>query len=87
MSEREPSSPVCYAEEMDARYAGYLTDAEVATLLESLRRDECGMRDKLAAALPRIRDERTHAALKAMLESREADLARFEALIASLPRG
>ncbi|HUC62915.1 MAG TPA: hypothetical protein VMF53_13260 [Alphaproteobacteria bacterium] len=85
----EPASPVCYAGEMDAAYGGFLTDAELVALLAELREtarvgDRAAIAAKLARALPRVRDDRIHAALKAMLDAREARLAAWDALIATL---
>ncbi|MFI4989170.1 MAG: DUF6306 domain-containing protein [Alphaproteobacteria bacterium] len=156
------SSPVCYAHEMAPAYAGYLPDAEVialldtllegeragdrlaqdflkaspngaaTVLLEAVRRDEArfaamlarliqhlgaapsprvgtfyekamaieGFSERLAflnrgqasvvrklcQALPRIKDDRIHAALKGMLGAHETNIARCEALIATLAR-
>jgi hypothetical protein len=79
-----PSSPVCYADEMDRHYAGYLASTEVAALLDSLVADERGIIDKLEAALPRIKDDRLHAALKVMRGAHEANVARYASLIRTL---
>lgn len=53
MDERRPSaSPACSLDEAPDAYRGYLTPAEIATELDRL--------------LPRIRDGKLHAALKAI---------------------
>ncbi|MFN4090495.1 MAG: hypothetical protein ACK4QW_15830 [Alphaproteobacteria bacterium] len=76
-----PASPVCFMDEADDRYAGYLGHAEIADLLGDLAArveiaalaTEAGdgapgalwadLARMLAPVLPRIRDERLHAAL------------------------
>jgi len=85
----EPASPVCYAGEMDAAYGGFLTDAELAALLAELREtaragDRVAIAVKLERALPRVRDDRIHAALKVLLDTSVADPAAWDALIATL---
>ncbi len=158
----EFSSPACYAHEMAQYYAGYLADAELVTLLNTLlegeragerlaeaflaaspsaagtallevvRRDEARFAvmlerlikgvgaepsaqvgafydkamaipgfaarlaflergqawvvRKLSTALPRIKDDRIHAALMGMRGAHEANIARCEALVATLPQ-
>ncbi|MFN4163741.1 MAG: hypothetical protein ACK4GK_04145 [Ferrovibrio sp.] len=49
---RPPASSVCSLDEAPDAYRGYLTPAEIVTELDRL--------------LPRIRDDRLHAALKAI---------------------
>jgi hypothetical protein len=49
---RPPASSVCSLDEAPDAYRGYLTPAEIAVELDRL--------------LPRIRDDRLHAALKAI---------------------
>ena len=85
----EPASPVCYAGEMDAAYGGFLTDAELVALLAELREtarvgDRAAIAAKLEGTLPRVRDDRIHAVLKAMLDAHDARLATWDALIATL---
>ena len=80
------ASPVCYLDEVDDIYGGWLTPAETDRLVETVRdlegraaaADRAGSGKEAAAlreeawallrpALPRIRDDRLHAELKALL--------------------
>lgn len=72
------SSPACLAHEMDSRYAGYLSDAELIELLNLLLEGERAG-DKVARA---FRDECPSAETRLLLEAVERDEARFAAMLA-----
>ena len=57
---------------------------DVAARLTLLNRDQGCVVRKLQGVLPRIRDDRIHSELKAMLRAHKANIARCEALITSL---
>ena len=77
-----PSSPVCYADEMDPRYAGYLGAAELVELLNALLEGERAG-DKLARSFLRASPS---AEATALLAAIERDEARFAAMLERIIR-
>ena len=74
------ASPACLLGEVADAYAGYWTAEEGSEFLGALLAREAATAELLRGALPRIRDDALHAALKAMLEAHE----RSEAACATL---
>ena len=77
---RRPSSPVCYAHEMGSLNAGYLYEAELVELLNTLLEGERAG-DKLAQAFLR---ESPSAEATVLLTAVKRDEARFAAMLERL---
>jgi hypothetical protein len=75
----EPASPSCFAHEADDAYMGFASAAEIAALLAEVRGtafDQAPARDRLAVrlrqVLPKVRDDRLHRRLAALLAALDA---------------
>jgi len=86
--ERRGSSVVCYADEADAAYMGYLASADLRRLLAGFCDRQRQLADDIAAVLPKVRDPDLHASLasaRSALLDRAAQMERECAALADPP--
>jgi hypothetical protein len=80
----KPSSPICYLDEADDRYSGFLNREELAAQLRDILASRATVAEKLKVLLPKVRDDAMHGEIAEALKSEEVGVARLEMLLAAL---
>lgn len=74
------ASPVCFLDEADDRYAGYLSIEEADGFFGDLLEKQRSLLTRLSAVLPRIRDDGIHARLREVAELQRRAIVILEEL-------